>query len=73
MPWNVHEAEVVLGKLFNLSASAVQRQLSMNLRHTSGVYDRDAWGEDGGEHRSGLAGVARAQPLHISMPNKESP
>ncbi len=41
MPWNVHDAEVVLGKILNLSVSAVQRRLSLNLRHVSDVYSRD--------------------------------
>ena len=33
MPWNVREAEVELGAIWNLSVSTVQRRLSRNLRN----------------------------------------
>ena len=33
MPWNVREAEVELGTIWNLSVSTVQRRLSRNLRN----------------------------------------
>lgn len=33
VPWDVKEAEQVLGTLWKLSTTAVQRQLSLNLRH----------------------------------------
>ena len=35
MPWSVLEAEAAIGKLWNLSISAVQRRLSQNLRFVS--------------------------------------
>ena len=33
VPWDVKEAERVLGRLWKLSTTAVQQQLSLNLRH----------------------------------------
>ena len=33
MPWDVNEAEVVLGRLFDISESDVHRQLCRNLKH----------------------------------------
>ena len=56
MPWDVHGAEVVLGKLFNLPVSEVQRQLSLNFRHASGVCAKDAKAGNGTEFRTGSSG-----------------
>ena len=41
MPWSVLEAEAAIGKLWNLSISAVQRRLSQNLRSVSALYDNN--------------------------------
>ena len=41
MPWNVNEAEVVLGALWNLSIPAVQQRLSQNLLYVSGVSQQE--------------------------------
>ena len=40
MPWNVREAEVELGTLWNLSISGVQRQLTRNLRNLVAVHEQ---------------------------------
>ena len=40
MPWNVREAEIELGPLWNLSTAGVQRQLSRNLRHLVAIRDQ---------------------------------
>lgn len=60
IPWDVREAEVVLGKLFDLSVSAVQRQLSLNLRHVSVHSNGSTWAEDSKEAGI-LPGVAWSQ------------
>ena len=39
MPWNVREAEVELGDLWNLSTVGVQRQLSRNLRNLVSIHE----------------------------------
>ena len=44
MPWNVREAEVELGPLWNLSTAGVQRQLSRNLRYLVSIRDQQQLG-----------------------------
>lgn len=40
MPWNVREAEVELGTIWNVSLSTVQRRLSRNLRSLSALKEQ---------------------------------
>ena len=47
VPWDVKEAEVGLGALWKLSTTAVQQQLSLNLRHLVGTDEREAWADSG--------------------------
>ena len=44
MPWNVRDAEIELGPLWNLSTAGVQRQLSRNLRHLVAIRDQQQLG-----------------------------
>ncbi len=67
MPWDVHEAEVVLGKLLDLPVIAVQRQLSLNLGHVSGHGSKGILPDDSMESKGFRANTARPQTFHKSM------
>ena len=44
MPWHVRQAEVELGRLWNLSTTGVQRHLSRNLRNLVAVHEQQRSG-----------------------------
>ena len=42
MPWDVREAEVELGKMWNRSTAGVRRQLSRNLRDLFAIHEQNS-------------------------------